>query len=68
MIIFVVVLFDTDYTHPMVYPSFCYQKSITAKISTVILDAMIQAAWLYYSIYEDSLQGGGGEFDVSFVK
>ena len=31
---------DTDYTYPMVYPNFCYQKSISLKISVVTLDGL----------------------------
>lgn len=43
--------FDTDYPYPMVYPKFCYQKSITPELSQVILDVAVQVAWMYYSIF-----------------
>ena len=32
-----VVLFDTNYTHPTVYTDFCYQKSITAEYHRSLL-------------------------------
>ena len=32
-----VVLFDTNYTHPTVYTDFCYQKSITAEYHRLLL-------------------------------
>ena len=32
-----VVLFDTNYTHPTVYMDFCYQKSITAEYHRSLL-------------------------------
>ena len=51
------VPFDTDYPYPMVYPIFCYQKSITPELSWVILDAAAQMAWMYYSKFPSSAQG-----------
>ena len=32
------VLFDTDYPYPKVYSDFCYQKSIQAILSGVLLE------------------------------
>ena len=43
--------FDTDCPYPMVYPKFCYQKTIAPGLSQVILDAAVQVAWMYYSIF-----------------
>jgi len=48
--------FDTDYPYPMVYPKFCYQKSITPELSQVILDVAVQAARMYYSKFPSSAQ------------
>ena len=41
------VLFDADYPYPKVYSDFCYQKSIRAILSGVLL----ATDYKYYSIF-----------------
>ena len=43
------VLFDTDYPYPKVYSDFCYQKSIWAILSRVLLETDEWVAWKYYN-------------------
>ena len=45
------VLFDADYPYPKVYSDFCYQKSILAILSRVLLEVDDQMAYKYYSIF-----------------
>ena len=40
----------TDYLYSMVCPRFCYQKSITTRLSAVTLDGMLWTACMYYCI------------------
>jgi len=47
-----VVLFDADYPYPKVYSDFCYQKSIWAILSGVLLEMDDWVAYEYYSIYK----------------
>ena len=44
------VLFDADYPYPKVYSDFCYQKSIRAILSGVLLEKGDWVAYEYYSI------------------
>lgn len=44
------VLFDTDYPYPKVYSDFCYQKSIQAILSRVLLEMHDWVAYKYYNI------------------
>ena len=46
------VLFDADYPYPKVYSDFCYQKSIRAILSGVLLETDDWVAYEYYSIYK----------------
>ena len=43
------ILFDTDYPYPKVYSDFCYQKSIQAILSRVLLETDEWVACKYYS-------------------
>lgn len=43
------VLFDADYPYPKVYSDFCYQKSIQAILSRVLLETDELVAWKYYN-------------------
>ena len=45
------VLFDADYPYPKVYSDFCYQKSIQAILSRVLLEVDNWMAYKYYSIF-----------------
>ena len=45
------VLFDADYPYPKVYSDFCYQKSIQAILSRVLLEVDDRMAYKYYSIF-----------------
>ena len=47
------VLFDADYPYPKVYSDFCYQKSIRAILSGVLLETDDWVAYEYYSISND---------------
>ena len=50
----------TDYPYSMVYPRFCYQKSITIQLSVVTLDGMVRMACMYDSIeYVNNPEGIG---------
>lgn len=50
----------TDYLYSMVCPRFCYQKSITTRLSAVTLDGMVWMACMYYSIeYVNNPEGIG---------
>lgn len=44
------VLFDTDYPYPKVYSDFCYQKSIWAILSRVLLEMDDWVVYKYYTI------------------
>ena len=44
------VLFDADYPYPKVYSDFCYQKSIRAILSGVLLEVGDWMAHWYYII------------------
>lgn len=44
------VLFDTDYPYPKVYSDFCYQKSIWAVLSWVLLEMGDWVVYKYYTI------------------
>lgn len=43
------VLFDADYPYPKVYSDFCYQKSIQAILSGVLLEVDDWMVWKYYN-------------------
>lgn len=44
------VLFDADYPYPKVYSDFCYQKSIRAILSEVLLEMDDWVVYKYYTI------------------
>lgn len=44
------VLFDADYPYPKVYSDFCYQKSIQAILSRVLLETGDWVVYKYYNI------------------
>ena len=47
------ILFDADYLYPKVYSGFCYQKSIWAILSEVLLETDDWVVQEYYSMYKD---------------
>ncbi len=51
------VLFDADYPYPKVYSDFCYQKSIQAILSGVLLEKGDWVVQEYYSIHKDDFPG-----------
>ena len=44
------VLFDADYPYPKVYSDFCYQKSIQAILSVVLLEMGDWVVSNYYNM------------------